>query len=126
MELYRSGHNEHDWKSCCRDERHEGSNPSNSARKKASFLRVLFLCTILRGFEHECRSRLEGFEGCRCRWLVRTWFCFAPFDFYKIKYTHANLFFLFAKGHAMKAVNCSPLLPTFCEFVIFEKVAATQ
>ena len=31
MEWYRSGHNEHDWKSCCRDERHAGSNPAHSA-----------------------------------------------------------------------------------------------
>ena len=30
-ETYRSGHNEHDWKSCCRDERHVGSNPTVSA-----------------------------------------------------------------------------------------------
>ena len=33
-EKYRSGHNEHDWKSCCRDERHVGSNPTISAIKK--------------------------------------------------------------------------------------------
>ena len=32
METYRSGHNEHDWKSCCRDERHVGSNPTVSAK----------------------------------------------------------------------------------------------
>ena len=34
MQWYRSGHNEHDWKSCCRQKRHEGSNPSHCARKK--------------------------------------------------------------------------------------------
>ena len=39
MELYRSGHNEHDWKSCCRDERHVGSNPTVSAKQK----RVLYV-----------------------------------------------------------------------------------
>ena len=32
LEKYRSGHNEHDWKSCCRQKRHEGSNPSHCAR----------------------------------------------------------------------------------------------
>ena len=31
-EWYRSGHNEHDWKSCGRVERPEGSNPSHSAK----------------------------------------------------------------------------------------------
>ena len=35
LEWYRSGHNEHDWKSCGRVERPEGSNPSHSAIKKA-------------------------------------------------------------------------------------------
>ena len=33
MQWYRRGHNEHDWKSCCRQKRHEGSNPSHCARK---------------------------------------------------------------------------------------------
>ena len=33
MQWYRSGHNEHDWKSCCRQKRHEGSNPSHCARE---------------------------------------------------------------------------------------------
>ena len=33
LEWYRSGHNEHDWKSCGRVERPEGSNPSHSAMK---------------------------------------------------------------------------------------------
>ena len=33
LEWYRSGHNEHDWKSCGRVERPEGSNPSHSAIK---------------------------------------------------------------------------------------------
>ena len=41
MELYRSGHNEHDWKSCDGQKPSEGSNPSHSAkigslRKKAA------------------------------------------------------------------------------------------
>ena len=31
MQWYRRGHNEHDWKSCCRQKRHEGSNPSHCA-----------------------------------------------------------------------------------------------
>ncbi len=31
MQWYRSGHNEHDWKSCCRQKRHEGSKPSHGA-----------------------------------------------------------------------------------------------
>ena len=35
LEWYRSGHNEHDWKSCGRVERPEGSNPSHSAIEKA-------------------------------------------------------------------------------------------
>ena len=35
MQWYRSGHNEHDWKSCWRQKRHEGSNPSHCARQKA-------------------------------------------------------------------------------------------
>ena len=35
LEWYRSGHNEHDWKSCGRVERPEGSNPSHSAIMKA-------------------------------------------------------------------------------------------
>ena len=34
LEKYRSGHNEHDWKSCCRDERHAGSNPAFSATSR--------------------------------------------------------------------------------------------
>ena len=34
MQWYRSGHNEHDWKSCCRQKRHEGSNPSHCASEK--------------------------------------------------------------------------------------------
>ena len=41
MEWYRSGHNEHDWKSCDGQKPSEGSNPSHSAkigslRKKAA------------------------------------------------------------------------------------------
>lgn len=44
LEKYRSGHNEHDWKSCCRDERHAGSNPAFSAKKKSAMqCMVLFL-----------------------------------------------------------------------------------
>ena len=35
LEWYRSGHNEHDWKSCGRVERPEGSNPSHSAKMEA-------------------------------------------------------------------------------------------
>ena len=31
LQWYRRGHNEHDWKSCCRQKRHEGSNPSHCA-----------------------------------------------------------------------------------------------
>lgn len=38
MQWYRSGHNEHDWKSCCRQKRHEGSNPSHCANKETSFV----------------------------------------------------------------------------------------
>ena len=34
MEWYRSGHNEHDWKSCDGQKPSEGSNPSHSARKQ--------------------------------------------------------------------------------------------
>ena len=34
LEWYRSGHNEHDWKSCVRQKRTEGSNPSHSAKKE--------------------------------------------------------------------------------------------
>ena len=34
MQWYRRGHNEHDWKSCCRQKRHEGSNPSHCANEK--------------------------------------------------------------------------------------------
>ena len=34
---YRSGHNEHDWKSCGRVERPEGSNPSHSAKSSEHF-----------------------------------------------------------------------------------------
>ena len=33
MEWYRSGHNEHDWKSCDGQKPSEGSNPSHSAKK---------------------------------------------------------------------------------------------
>ena len=32
MQWYRSGHNEHDWKSCCRQNRHESSNLSHCAK----------------------------------------------------------------------------------------------
>ena len=42
MEWYRSGHNEHDWKSCVRQKRTEGSNPSHSAMKKDLRKQVLF------------------------------------------------------------------------------------
>ena len=38
MEQYRSGHNGHDWKSCVRQKRTEGSNPSCSARKETPFV----------------------------------------------------------------------------------------
>ncbi len=51
MQWYRRGHNEHDWKSCCRQKRHEGSNPSHCAiwmkpafrtfLSKSGFLHVL-------------------------------------------------------------------------------------
>ena len=34
---YRSGHNEHDWKSCDRQKRSEGSNPSHCAKIKREF-----------------------------------------------------------------------------------------
>ena len=44
LEKYRSGHNEHDWKSCCRDERHAGSNPAFSATSEQSSLCSVFLC----------------------------------------------------------------------------------
>ena len=37
LEWYRSGHNEHDWKSCGRVERPEGSNPSHSAKSSEHF-----------------------------------------------------------------------------------------
>ena len=40
MQWYRSGHNEHDWKSCSRDERLEGSNPSYSAIIHRNFDRI--------------------------------------------------------------------------------------
>ena len=33
LEWYRSGHNEHDWKSCDGQKPSEGSNPSHSAKK---------------------------------------------------------------------------------------------
>ena len=39
MQWYRRGHNEHDWKSCCRQKRHEGSNPSHCARKSPGNVR---------------------------------------------------------------------------------------
>ena len=39
LEWYRSGHNEHDWKSCGRVERPEGSNPSHSAIKSTENIR---------------------------------------------------------------------------------------
>ena len=42
LEWYRSGHNEHDWKSCGRVERPEGSNPSHSAIKKRHAFACLF------------------------------------------------------------------------------------
>ena len=42
LEWYRSGHNEHDWKSCGRVERPEGSNPSHSAIKKRHAKACLF------------------------------------------------------------------------------------
>ena len=40
MQWYRRGHNEHDWKSCCRQKRHEGSNPSHCAKTKSVTLMV--------------------------------------------------------------------------------------
>ena len=45
LEWYRSGHNEHDWKSCGRVERPEGSNPSHSALKitEKQVFSVIFL-----------------------------------------------------------------------------------
>lgn len=35
MEWYRSGHNEHDWKSCDGQKPSEGSNPSHSAKRNS-------------------------------------------------------------------------------------------
>ena len=48
MQWYRSGHNEHDWKSCCRQKRHEGSNPSHCAMKSSrkAWLSGSFLSSI--------------------------------------------------------------------------------
>ena len=40
MQWYRRGHNEHDWKSCCRQKRHEGSNPSHCAKNKGRHQKV--------------------------------------------------------------------------------------
>ena len=42
MEWYRSGHNEHDWKSCDGQKPSEGSNPSHSAKKKRHAYACLF------------------------------------------------------------------------------------
>ena len=39
MQWYRSGHNEHDWKSCDGQKPSEGSNPSHCAKKKSTALR---------------------------------------------------------------------------------------
>ena len=36
MQWYRSGHNEHDWKSCDGQKPSEGSNPSHCAKKKST------------------------------------------------------------------------------------------
>ena len=66
LEWYRSGHNEHDWKSCGRVERPEGSNPSHSAmkghqnrclRKKAQKFQRLpgFFAPIFGGLTKRCR-----------------------------------------------------------------------
>ena len=51
LEWYRSGHNEHDWKSCDGQKPSEGSNPSHSAKKQENaslrslvFLAVIFAC----------------------------------------------------------------------------------
>ena len=44
LETYRSGHNEHDWKSCCPQNGHVGSNPTVSAKNKTVLLgRFCFL-----------------------------------------------------------------------------------
>lgn len=49
MEWYRSGHNEHDWKSCDGQKPSEGSNPSHSAKTKKlqehMFLQFFYVST---------------------------------------------------------------------------------
>lgn len=46
MQWYRRGHNEHDWKSCCRQKRHEGSNPSHCATKRHAFACLFFISRL--------------------------------------------------------------------------------
>ena len=77
MQWYRSGHNEHDWKSCCRQKRHEGSNPSHCAKRKALPDGRAFLLAFT-GFEDELQgpapkgaglgSNIRGLPPKRRRW----------------------------------------------------------
>ena len=54
MQWYRSGHNEHDWKSCCRQKRHEGSNPSHCASENPVTMPVTGFSSASKwGFDHD-------------------------------------------------------------------------
>ena len=65
MEWYRSGHNEHDWKSCVRQKRTEGSNPSHSAKKQR-----IPKPLRLRDFFH-FPLKIKGKLKQRLRWFLR-------------------------------------------------------
>ena len=65
MEQYRRGHNEHDWKSCSRDERLEGSNPSCSATSpKGKCLWGLFIISSEHMRAASILPVLGGNPGC--------------------------------------------------------------
>ena len=70
LEMYRSGHNEHDWKSCCPQNGHVGSNPTISAKNKNRPFGAVF---VFRNF---------GFEA---TWPKGSWGTFATAAIRQIK-----------------------------------------
>ena len=61
MEWYRSGHNEHDWKSCDGQKPSEGSNPSHSAKRnsKPNGFEFLSFCPFSAPYEKVALFQIE-------------------------------------------------------------------
>ena len=56
MEWYRSGHNEHDWKSCDGHKPSEGSNPSHSAMSEQAYVSLAPTFLKVRARSRRCSS----------------------------------------------------------------------